>query len=102
MWRAATKMLFVRGDLLVTGLRANRRHSSTGAAYAETARLRLDQQQPELGHGLRALDEKTEPTGSPSFSAIQQRSLGIVVLDESCDDSATSASNRSSKPYSCA
>ena len=41
-------------------------------ADPESARARRDDQEPQLGDLVRALTTNTEPTGSPSISAIQQ------------------------------
>ena len=76
----------------------------------EAARRRLDQQQAQLRDAVqrprrssssRAWTRKTQPTLTPSRSAIQQASrAGVEALDEAAAMCATSASKLMSQPYS--
>ena len=77
MWRAAVSTLCVHSVmLLVAGLaREPDAFVDQPLAEAEPARLRIDQQQAQPRDARRvSFTSMTQPTFSPSISAIQQRS----------------------------
>jgi len=70
---------------------------------AEAARLRFDLEEAQLGRLADRRTTNAEPITAPSRSAIQQRSrLASKLWMKRAAISATSASKRSSQPYSSA